>query len=306
MEPSRTPFVLRFDPVTGIGICPGREDEARLTRAERDEITERIRDTVATWQETQPPEGTAHERAIRGTLERIERHFKRRQRGLFLAINLLVEYRDEPGFAPDLVAVVDVPVGEERTSWSVEREGRGIDLALEVLFHGDQKKDLRENVTRYARLGIPEYFVFDGKRSRISAWRLLPGHDGYTPIVPQYGAYPSQVLGVEFAVVEGRLRVFQDGLEVTSAEDEIGRLVRLVDERERTLAAEAERAAAEAERAAASLVVARALLERLLRARGLEVSAEARARIAACDAPDTLSRWADRALEATTAEDALD
>lgn len=137
------------------------------------------------------------------------------------------------------------------SSWHVEREGRGIDLAVEVLFHGDQKKDLRANVERYARLGIPEYFVFDGKRSRISAWRLSPGQARYAPIVPQYGAYPSQVLGVEFPVVEGRLRLFQDGLEVASAEDEIGRLVRLVNERERTLAAEAERAAAESERAAA-------------------------------------------------------
>ena len=277
-----------------------------MTPAERDEITERIRVSVGVWQETQPPEGTAHERAIRGTLERIERHFRRRQRGLFLASNLLIEYLDEPGFAPDLVAVVDVPLGEERTSWNVPREGRGLDLALEVLFNGDQKKDLRGNVERYARLGIPEYFVFDGKRSRIAAWRLPPGQDRYAPIVPQYGAYPSQVLGVEFAVVEGRLRVFQDGLEVASAEDEIGRLVRLVDERERTLAAESERAAAESERAAASLVAARMMLGRLLRARGFDVSAEVHAHIEACDDPDRLTRWADRALEATSAEDVVD
>ena len=187
-EPSRSRFVLRVDPATGIGICPSREEEAHLTPAERDEITERIRVSVGVWQETQPPEGTAHERAIRGTLDRIERHFRRRGRGLFLATNLLIEYPDEPGFAPDLVAVVDIPVGEERNTWHVEREGRGIDLALEVLFHGDQKKDLRANVERYARLGIPEDFVFDGKRSRISAWRLSPGQGRYAPIAPQYGA----------------------------------------------------------------------------------------------------------------------
>jgi Uma2 family endonuclease len=313
MELSRSRFVLRFDPATGIGICPSRDEDAHLTPAERDEITERIRVSVGGWQETQPAEGTAHERAIRGTLDRVERHFKRRGRGLFLASNLLIEYPEEPGFAPDLVAVVDVPVGEERTSWHVEREGRGIDLALEVLFNGDQKKDLRGNVERYARLGIPEYFVFDGKRSRISAWRLPPGQERYAPIVPQSGAYPSQVLGVEFAVVEGRLRVFQDGLEVASAEDEIGRLGRLVDERERTLAAEAERATAEAERATAeaerataSLIAARTLLERLLRVRGFEVTADVRARIERCDDPERLTRWADRALEANSAADAID
>ena len=104
---------------------------------------------------------------------------------------------------------------------------------------------------------------------------------------------------MEFAVVEGRLRVFQDGLEIASVEDEIGRLVRLVDEHERTLAAESERAAA-------SLVAARTLLERLLQARGFELSADIRARIAACDDPARLTRWADRAVEATSATDAID
>jgi Uma2 family endonuclease len=299
MRASPSRFVLRFDPVTGIGICPSREEASLLAAAEREEITERIRVSVGAWQETQPPEGTAHERAIRGTLDRIERHFRRRHRGLFLASNLLIEYVGEPGFAPDLVAVLDVPVGEERTSWNVAHEGRGLDLVLEVLFHGDQKKDLRANVERYARLGIPEYFVFDGKRSRMSAWRLAPGQENYAPIVPQGGAYPSAVLGVEFAVVDGRLRVFQDGLEVASAEDEIGRLVRLVDDRERTLAAEAERASA-------SLMAARHMLERLLRARGFEVSAEVRARLEACEDPEQLTRWADRVLDAASAEDAVD
>ena len=277
-----------------------------MSRAERDEVTELIRLSVGAWQETQPPEGTAHAGAIRGTLDRLERHFRRRRRGLFLASNLLVEYKDEAGFAPDLMAVLDVPLGDDRMSWDVEHEGRGLDFALEVLFAGNAKKDLRENVEWFARLGIREYFVFDGRSGRIAAWRLLDGSERYTPILPQYGAFPSEVLGVEFAVVDGRLRVFQDGLEVASAEDEIGRLVRMVDEREERLAVEAERARVEAERAAASLAATRLLLESLLKARGLSLDPASAARLAACDDPAQFGRWAERALTATTTAEALD
>ena len=56
-------------------------------------------------------------------------------------------------FAPDLIAVLDVEQGE-RLHWVVAEEGKGIDLALEVTLRGSRKKDLEENVERYARTGM--------------------------------------------------------------------------------------------------------------------------------------------------------
>lgn len=43
----------------------------------------------------------------------------------------------------------------------VADEGKGLDWVLEVVCHGDRRKDLVENVKRYAALGIPEYFIYD-------------------------------------------------------------------------------------------------------------------------------------------------
>jgi Uma2 family endonuclease len=75
-----------------------------------------------------------------------------------------------------VLAVLDVPQPEddERMAWVVADEGKGLDLVLEVLHHADRNKDLVENVERYARLGIPEYFVYDRARQRIHGHRRSP------------------------------------------------------------------------------------------------------------------------------------
>ena len=50
---------------------------------------------------------------------------------------------------------------DERMAWVVAEEERGIDLALEVFHKEDRQKDLVEDVERFARIGISEYFVYD-------------------------------------------------------------------------------------------------------------------------------------------------
>ena len=86
--------------------------------------------------------------------------------------------------------VLDVvePEDDQRLAWVVADEGKGIDLALEVLHRGDRKKDLVRNVERYAALGIAEYFVYDRAEQRIHAFRLPPtGARRYQRVVPQGG-----------------------------------------------------------------------------------------------------------------------
>jgi Uma2 family endonuclease len=53
----------------------------------------------------------------------------------------------------------------------VAEEQRGLDFVLEVLHLGNRKKDLVDNVERYARLRIPEYFVYDRARQQILGYR---------------------------------------------------------------------------------------------------------------------------------------
>src|SRR5438477_90099 len=65
------------------------------------------------------------------------------------------------------------------------------------------------NVARYARLGIPEYFLYDRARNQLAAYRLAsPDAEVYTPIVPNHGMYESRVLGLEVQVEGDRLRFY--------------------------------------------------------------------------------------------------
>src|SRR5579883_1557475 len=116
----------------------------------------------------------------------------------------------------DRAAVVDALPGVldvedvERDKLVVSAEGRGLDWVLEVHVGGDRKKDAETNVARYAQLGIPEYFLYDRGRARLSAFRLpAPDATAYVPIVPQQGVYASTVLGLDVQVEAERLRFLQ-------------------------------------------------------------------------------------------------
>ena len=87
----------------------------------------------------------------------------------------------------------------------------GLDWVLEVLWAGDRKKDLEDNVVKYASLGIPEYFVYDQKLQRILGYRLPVGGNAYRPILAQTGLYHSNVLGVDLAIKYLVLKQKRDG-----------------------------------------------------------------------------------------------
>jgi Uma2 family endonuclease len=247
-------------------------------------------------------EGTPHSDAKMTVVSSLRRFFGQRRRGLFIAPELMVAYPGEPTFVPDVLAVRDVEL-RHRTSWMVVDEGRGPDFILEIRNKGSRAKDYRRNVERFARHGIPEYFVYDVIRQELAGHRLDPRPEGasspaqrrYVPIIPQGGRFHSDVLELDLVVLDGRLRFFYSGAEVPDVDAEVTMLTRMVEESsarleasERLAAAEAERAAAEAERAAAeaeradaALAALRTALRGVLAARGLTPSAATLARIEA-------------------------
>jgi hypothetical protein len=150
-------------------------------------------------------------------------------------------YPAEPRFAPDLLAVLDVE-DVERDKWVVSAEGKGLDWVLEVHVGGDRKKDAELNVARYARLGIPEYFLYDRARNRLAAYRLAsPDARAYTPIVPNHGLYESRVLGLEVQVDKDRLRFYAGTALLLESEDLIARLQEMFDEAQQRAEEEAQR-----------------------------------------------------------------
>lgn len=192
--------------------------------------------------EAQPPEGDAHFKAKTATREVLDGYFARVGRRVYVACELPIYYPGESHFAPDVLAVVDVAT-HEREKWVVNDEGKGLDLAVEVLVSGRRRKDLEDNVARYARLGIAEYFVFDRARLRLHGYRLpQPTARVYQPIVPQGGFYASRVLGLDLRIEGTRLRFFHGAAAIPDANELIASLEKMIDEVEPRIAAAEEQA----------------------------------------------------------------
>ena len=256
-------------------------------------------------------EGRPHKRAKSRAADMLGLHFKKLGRVVYVAEELAVVYPGEPSFTPDVLAVLDVPQPDDdpRMAWVVADEGKGLDFVLEVLDRGDRRKDLVENVERYARIGVPEYFVYDRANQRLIGHRLASGGVGvgaarYERIVPQGGRYASQVLGLDLAIQGGTLRFFQGMSELFGSDDLIGRLTGMVESLEakaEEAAAKAEEAAAKADRAVEGL---RAGVLAALESRGIPCPGDARERVAACEDPLILQAWLLGALTAGTAAEA--
>jgi hypothetical protein len=171
--------------------------------------------------------------------------------------------------------VLDVEA-HPREKWVVSAEERGLDFVLEVHVSGNRAKDLEGNVTKYARLGIPEYFVYEPLRSRIHGYRLVAGRSDYQPIVPQEGRWASDVLGLDLAMDSGRVRFFHGSAPLPEAEELIIRLGTMIDEialREADIAQQLEHESRRADEAISRADEATSRAERLaarLRTLGIE------------------------------------
>lgn len=246
-------------------------------------------------------EGMPHKKAKSSAIDALGLHFRTIGRTVYLAEELTVLYPGEKPFEPDILAVIDVaqPENDERMAWVVADEGKGPDLVVEVLYRGDRDKDLVENVERYARLGIAEYFVYDRLRQQIHGYRLIsPGATRYQPILPQLGHYRSGVLGLDLVILDDTLRFLSGEATLPVSADLIGRLQGMIE----NLGTKAQEAQTQAEQARAQIEPAlqglREGLLAILDVRGIACPDEARARIESCAEPATLRRWLFRSKTA--------
>lgn len=213
----------------GFPLAPTQEEWDALTPEERDEVLAMLPGEV-TYAEMAPPEGDRHFRAKTRALGALRGYFTRQKKRIYVAAELPTYYPNEPRFAPDLLAVLEAE-DTERDRWVVSHEGRGLDWVLEVHVGGDRKKDAELNVARYGRLGIPEYFLYDRAKGRLSAYRLpTPEARAYVPIVPQHGLYESRVLGLDVQVERDRLRFFAGTALLLESEELVARLEGMLEE----------------------------------------------------------------------------
>jgi Uma2 family endonuclease len=244
--------------------APSVEAWSSLTTEQRREVVASL--GTMTDAEMSPPEGDKHLDGKMDARDTLREWFRRRGKSVYVGSEITTYYPAEPRFAPDVLVVFDVPV-HDRTTWVVSAEGKGLDWVLEVHVGGDRKKDAELNVARYARLGIPEYFIYDRDRERLYGHRLAsPSARTYSAIVPQSGRYASHVLDLDLALEGGRLRFYQASAELLTPRDLAAKLEGLVADMASQRDAETERARAEAERARTEAERARAEAERAERA----------------------------------------
>ncbi len=294
-------------------VFPDAETWNRLSPDEREAVCARIEAVLDEHREAMS-EGVRHSKRKAGIAADLDAHFRRAGRRVLLASELAVLYPGEPVIVPDVLAVLDCDPDYEPERWIVPDERRGIDLVIEVRNLGRKHEDLVENVRDYARVRIPEYFSFDCRRGHLRGWRLADADArSYAPILPQGGYLRSEVLALDLAVVQGRLRFFSNQSMIPTETELVTRLQALVDERQSALD-EAERARNDAERARhdvvdrlsrAQVALARSVLE-TCRLRGIALDDEQRARVAAEADADALATWMERAFTATAAGEIFD
>jgi Uma2 family endonuclease len=189
--------------------APTQEEWERMGPEEQARVVEALPGEV-TYEEMAMPEGDRHSRAKVKVRDALEGYFRHQRRKVYVGMELPVYYPAERRFAPDLLVVLEAE-SHERDKWVVSYEGKGLDWVMEVHVGGDRKKDAEFNVERYARLGIPEYFIYDRSREELLAYRLpTPEARKYERQLARNGRCKSWVLGVEFEVADGTLRLWAD------------------------------------------------------------------------------------------------
>jgi len=225
--------------------APSVDAWSRLSEAERARLVAAL---PADMPEAMPSEGDRHLSAKVDVRDVLRSYFQRAGRRIYVAAELTVYYPDEARFAPDVLAVADVDP-REREKWVVSAEGKGLDWVMEIVVSGDRRKDLVENVERYARLGIAEYFVHEPGRAALHGFRLPAQGRRYEPIVPQQGRWTSRVLGLDLSLEPGRVRFFQGTASLLDQRELAERLEAMIAEVTARAGEEARRAEEEARRA---------------------------------------------------------
>ncbi|WP_437615211.1 Uma2 family endonuclease [Sorangium sp. So ce834] len=248
-------------------------------------------------------EGDPHLDAKMEARDTLRAWFGRRGRRIYIGAEIKVYYPGEKGFTPDVIAATDVDPGP-RLCWMVSAEGKGIDLAIEVHYAGDWRKDFVDNVARYAALGIREYFVYDIQRGHLRGYRLpSTGVRRYESIASRVGRYRSEVLELDLTVESDRLRFYADTAELVTAGELVGKLERMIEAAEARIEREQARAEQEQARAEQALGRLSAAILMILAARGIPAGEEARGRILSETDLSVLERWLQRAATATAVEE---
>ena len=179
-------------------------------------------------------ETTLHFDARASASEVLRRYFKDQGKTVFVASDLHTLYPGERAFYPDLLVVFDA-ANHHRRSWNVLREGKGLDFVLEILSRETKRNDRVEKLNLYARVGIPEYIIFDPDALKLRGYRLVKNI--YQEMAQRDGYCFSNVLGLQVRVDGDKIRLsVPEGLEIPFADELTARLNEKIGRKDKLIA----------------------------------------------------------------------
>jgi len=212
---------------------PTEEEWRQLSNSEQNAVEERIMfaldNDVSFMGET-----TLHFQARASASEVLRRYYDNRGKAVFIASDLYTLYPGEQAFYPDLLVVFDVENHHRRT-WNVMAEGKGLDFVLEILSRGTRRVDQVQKLNLFARLGIPEYFIFDPDKYALSGYSLE--NQAYHPITAKDNrSIFSETLGLYLIVDNYKLRFIIDGIDIPFGDELIKTLNQKLDGKNQLIA----------------------------------------------------------------------
>jgi len=205
---------------------PTEQQWQKMSLSERSDVEERIIDALE-QESSLMGESTIHFQARTSATEVLRRYYGKQGKKVFIASDLHTLYPGERAFYPDLLVVFDIE-DHHRRSWNVFKEKKGLDFALEIVSKSSRRNDQLEKLNLFARLGIPEYFIFDPEKFTLMGYELKrhKGLQKYQKIPANKSKHVfSKILGLALTVENYKLRfVSSDGLEVLFGDELINRL----------------------------------------------------------------------------------
>jgi Uma2 family endonuclease len=133
---------------------------------------------------------------------------------VYVSGNLLVYYEQgnpRQFVVPDVFVVKGIQPGDRRI-YKIWFEGKPPDAIIEVTSRKTKKTDMVTKPALYARLGVPEYFLFDPIEEYLApalqGHRLTGGH--YERIAPDaHGALVSEELGLRLHAEGGHVMLYR-------------------------------------------------------------------------------------------------
>ena len=133
--------------------------------------------------------------------------------GIYISGNIMMYDIEGPrrtAVSPDIFVCFGIGRGNRRT-YKVWEEGKPPDFVMAFSSKRTYRNDLDEKMAHYARMQIPEYFLYDPDRrylpSPLLGFRLVEGT--YVEIAPDVdGRVHSETLNLDFALLDDGLAIY--------------------------------------------------------------------------------------------------